>query len=86
MADDLVTGTVHFMDGTHLKLQWPRQAGTDAAVVAANIKKALEADRILAEVDGNLMVIPVRNVKYVQITPSPQRLPVGVLRGAQRIL
>ncbi len=78
-----VTGTIHFMDGSKLSLQWPRQAGTDPQTVAANVKKALEVDRIVAEVDGTLLVIPMRNVKYIQITPAPEKLPAGILRGVQ---
>jgi hypothetical protein len=48
-----------------------------------NVKKALEADRILVKIDGTLLLIPLRNVKYIEITPSPKELPAGVLRGAQ---
>jgi hypothetical protein len=78
-----VTGTIFFMDGSKVSLQWPQQAGKDPSTVAANVKKALEADRILAEIGGSLLLIPIRNIKYIQITPSPDKLPAGVLRGAQ---
>jgi hypothetical protein len=78
-----VTGTIFFMDGSKVTLQWPRQAGTDPQAIASNVKKALEADRIVAEVGGSLLVIPVRNIKYIQITPPPEKLPAGVLRGAE---
>lgn len=78
-----VTGTIIFMDGSKLSLRWPRQAGTEATTIAASIKRALEADRILAEVDGNLFVIPIRNVKYIQVTPAPEKLPGGILLGAK---
>jgi hypothetical protein len=76
-------GTIHFMDGTKLSLRWPRQAGTGEAIVAANIRKALEADRILAEIDGALLVIPVHNIKYIKISPSPKTLPHGVFYGVE---
>jgi hypothetical protein len=78
-----VTGTIHFMDGSKISLRWPRQAGTGSQIIALNVKRALEADRILVESDGTLLLIPLRNVKYIQITPSPKELPSGVLRGAQ---
>jgi len=79
---EYVEGVIHFMDGTKIVLKWPRQAGSDSVTVAANVKKALEAERIMAEVGGSLLVIPVRNIKYIQVTPSPQKLPKEVLRGA----
>ena len=34
------------------------------------------------QVGGSLLVIPVRNIKYIQVTPSPEKLPKEVLRGA----
>jgi len=78
-----VTGTIHFMDSSKVSLRWPRQAGTGAQIIAANVKKALEADRMIVEVDGTRLMISLRNVKYNQLTPSPKELPAGVLRGAQ---
>jgi len=80
-----VFGTIHFMDSTKLTLRWPRQAGSDPIEIAATVKKALESDRIMAEVDGRLLIIPVRNVKYIEISPAPPKLPKGVLLGAEII-
>lgn len=80
---ETVFGTIHFMDKTKLTLRWPRQAGTDPIGIAATVKKALEADRIMAEVEGRLLIIPVRNIKYIEVSPAPPKLPRGVLLGAE---
>jgi hypothetical protein len=71
------------MDKTKLTLRWPRQAGNDPIEIASTIKKALESDRIMAEVEGRLLIIPVRNIKYIEISPAPPKLPKGVLLGAE---
>jgi hypothetical protein len=76
---------VRFMDGSKLTLRYPRQAGNDPATIVANIRKALEADRLLVEVDGNLLFIPLSNVKYLQVTPAPDALPSTVLRHARLV-
>jgi hypothetical protein len=55
-------------------------------LAALRRKKALEADRIIAEVEGSVVMVPVRNVKYIEVRPAPPRLPAVMLRGAQRIL
>ncbi|MCX5905508.1 MAG: hypothetical protein NTV89_19025 [Proteobacteria bacterium] len=78
-----VYGTIYFMDKTKLTLRWPRQAGNDPIEIASTVKKALESDRIMAEVEGRLLIIPVRNVKYIEISPAPPKLPKGVLLGAE---
>jgi hypothetical protein len=80
---DTVYGTIFFMDKTKLTLRWPRQAGNDPIEIASTIKKALESDRIMAEVEGSLLIIPVRNIKYIEVSPAPPKLPKGVLLGAE---
>lgn len=81
--EETVYGTIYFMDKTKLTLRWPRQAGNDNIEIASTIKKALESDRIMAEVEGRLLIIPVRNIKYIEISPAPPKLPKGVLLGAE---
>lgn len=80
---ETVYGTIYFMDKTSLSLCWPRPAGSDQVQIATMIKKALEADRILAEVGGSLLIIPVGNIKYIKVSPAPPKLPKGVLLGAE---
>ncbi len=80
---EIVYATIYFMDKSHLSLRWPRQAGSNQIEIAATVKKALEADRIIAEVAGSLLIIPVRNIKYIKVSPAPPRLPKGILLGAE---
>jgi hypothetical protein len=78
----LVSLTVFFLDGTKATFRYPRQSGTDAATILANIKRAIDADKLVLEADGDLLVIPFKSVKYVQVSPAPARLPTGILRQA----
>ena len=75
--------TVHFMDGTHISLQQPESA-TDPSTVVTELRKGLDSDKLIAQVDDSLFVIPGRNVKYLQVTPCPKKLPEGmaIMRGA----
>ena len=71
------------MDGTRIVLEYPKQAGEDPATIASNVRKALESDKLVLEAQGDLMVIPIRNIKYIQVSPAPDELPQGVLRNAR---
>jgi hypothetical protein len=73
---------IHFMDGTSIVIDYPKQAGNDPSTIASNVRKALDQDKLIVEVDGSLLVIPMTNIKYVSITPLPDVLPAGVLRHA----
>jgi hypothetical protein len=75
--------TVFFLDGTSASFRYPRQAGADPATIAATVKKAIDSERLVLEVNGDLLVIPVRSVKYIQVSPAPDHLPGGILRHAE---
>jgi len=75
--------TFTFLDNSTMKLAWPKQGSKDPQVFAAQLKKGLEADRFIAEVEGQLMVIPMRNVKHVVVSPAPKALPQGIIRKAR---
>ena len=74
---------VHFTDNTTLALEWPKQDMQHYVFLAEALRKAVEADRLLVEVEGNLVVIQMRNVKYVELIPVPEQLPEGVIRDAR---
>ena len=77
-----VRTTVHFMDGTKLALRnSPDEEDTPTSIMV-KVRQGLEADKLVAEVDGSLLVIPSANVKYIKISPCPKELPRGILRGA----
>ena len=78
-----VSMTVFFLDGTSASFRYPRQAGADPATIAATVRKAIDADRLVLEVNRDLLVIPVKSVKYIQVSPAPDHLPGGILRHAE---
>ncbi len=83
MEDDMRYATFTFFDNSKLKLAWPKQGSRDAQVFANQLKDALKADRFIAEVEGQLTVIPTRNVKHIVISPAPKALPQGIIRNAR---
>jgi hypothetical protein len=82
LGNTRVSVTVFFLDGTRASFSYPKQSGSDAATVLATVKKAIDADKLVLEVDGDLLVIPTRSVKYIQVSPAPSHLPSGILRRA----
>jgi hypothetical protein len=77
-----VHAVIHFMDGTKMTFGWPRQSG-DTTAMLTRVRKALEMDKLAVEVQGDLFVILIRNVKYVQLTPAPAKLPAEVIKGGE---
>ncbi len=75
--------TFYFPDNSNIRLTWPRQGSKDPQIFASQVKKSLESDKFMAEVEGQLLMIPMRNVKYVVISPAPESLPQGIVRNAR---
>ncbi len=73
---------VHFMDGTTMKLEFPKQVKHDDSIVP-RLEKILERQTLMAEVEGSLLMVPLNNVKYLQVYPAPARLPDYALREAK---
>jgi len=42
----------------------------------------LEHPMLLVEADGALLMFPFSNIKYLQVYPSPPKLPDYVIKGA----
>lgn len=76
---DQVNGTIEFIDGTSLKLVWGRAEVGDPATFMSRVKKAVEKDRFMFEIGGDLMIIPVQSIKHIRLSPSPQAMPKDMM-------
>ncbi len=72
--------TVHFTDGSKLSVTFPQQGG-DAHQISSRVQKALDANQLSIEIGGELYVMPMSSIKYLQLSPSPEKMPEVVIRG-----
>jgi hypothetical protein len=73
--------TVHYMDGSSMKIDFPVQAPNESAQVI-KLKEALAARHLIVEADGALLIMPFENIKYIQAYPAPAKLPENAIRAA----
>ncbi len=74
--------TIHFMDGTKLNITFPKQV-TDVHQMAQKIQKALDARQLAFALDDEMIIVPIDNIKYMQVHPVAEKLPDSVIRGAK---
>ena len=78
---------VHFVDGNKLSFDFPEQTDI-AAGKQIKIEDLLKGNHLVVEVEGSLLVFPVHNIKYIQLTlpgkgvDASVRLPPHTIRGA----
>jgi len=78
--------TVHFMDGTKLSFGFPTQA-PNAAARTIRLEEFLKSNYLLVIADGVLTVMPVANIKAIQMPVDENaieqvQLPAHVIKGA----
>ncbi len=72
--------TIHFTDGSKLSVTFPKQPD-EPHQRASRVQKALEANQLAIEMGDELFVIPMNNIKYLQVSPCPEKMPDTVIRG-----
>jgi hypothetical protein len=74
--------TISFMDGAKMQIAW--EQSPDASIQSASVvEKILNSDSFAFEVDGRFVMIPMQNVRTVEVSPSPKNLPIHVVQGAR---
>jgi len=74
--------TIFFNDGNHLKFSFPKQI-KDSSSLSSTIHKIFSEDVLALEVEGSLYAIPRSSIKYIRISPRPEKLPDTVLHHAK---
>lgn len=75
----------HFIDGSHLAVEWPKKMNDSSRELAAALREVAGTSQFAAEVDGKVMIVQMANVKYFEVIPAPERLPIEWIRGARQI-
>jgi hypothetical protein len=72
---------IRFVDGTEERLEYARLPQDDVNLVA-RIEEALNAQHLLVEVEGKLVVYPFHTIKAIEVFPVPEKLPRVVMKKA----
>ncbi len=75
--------TIHYNNGTKMDVSFPTQIKNTTAAVLESMKKAMEADKLVIEAEGKLVIIPWCSIKHVELTPVPPAVPFGSIKGAR---
>ncbi|NKB34874.1 MAG: hypothetical protein GKR91_17400 [Pseudomonadales bacterium] len=74
------TCTIAFNDGHSMKFAFGQQA--DDSMVGRLVDDALDRNSISFEVEGQLLVFPMANIRSITVAPAPAKLPQSVIQGA----
>jgi hypothetical protein len=72
--------TIYFNDASEMQFKFPKQA--DHINVVTEINKLLQGNHLLVDVEGVLYMFPFANIKYIRVSPAPEKLPDTAILGA----
>lgn len=85
MSDNkTVNCIITFIDGKELKVAWERHEEAHHRA-GGLIDRVLQAQSVALELDGTLTIVPVSNVRSIEISPAPPALPNTVIKGARKV-
>ena len=79
-TNDLI---VTYTDGTHDHFKFPSQA--DSFNMAQLVEKLLGSAALALQVGDRLLIIPKANIRSLEVSPCPGKLPDIVMHNIQRL-
>ena len=81
--DEKAKATIYFMDGTRMRITYPRMNGKNSLAIATAVGKAIDREKLAVANRSKLIIVPTRNIKYIEISPPPDSLPDSIIRDAE---
>jgi len=72
--------TIHFTDNTEMKFDFQKKH-FDIETIGKNIEKAAASNQLIMEVEGVMYMFPYSNIKYIRVSPCPEKLPETAITG-----
>ena len=83
-----VTCTIHFIDGNKKSFQFDRKEQPGVSGMRAMsettqvIETLLKEDKLALEIDGKFVIIPMNNVRFIEVDPTIPNLSPRYIRAA----
>jgi len=74
--------TIYRIHGEPLKFEIELTVAKEMGM-SGDIEQALSRSAMAIEANGTLYVIPYTNIDYVEFTPTPEILPIFIMRNAK---
>ncbi|WP_204140110.1 hypothetical protein [Halomicronema sp. CCY15110] len=77
---------IQYMDGTEQQFEWDSQReGTETANLVSHLQKMLHDENVLLEMGDKLLILQRQNIKSIEITPVPAKLPATTIHGVRAV-
>ena len=72
---------INFIDGESMRFTYEAVNEDDVSSIGRAIQEMSQSNNIVFSLEGKLIVIPMNNVRSIEISPSPTNLPNSVIKA-----
>ena len=76
--------TIYRIHGEPLKFELEITAAKEIGL-SGDIEEGLSRSAMAIEANGTLYVVPYSNIQHIECTPTPETLPIFIMRNAKLI-
>ena len=76
--------TIYRIHGESLKFELEITAAKEIGL-SGDIEEGLSRSAMAIEANGTLYVVPYSNIQHIECTPTPETLPIFIMRNAKLI-
>ena len=73
--------TIHFMDGQSMRFIFEALKPEGDPTVGMAVEDFLKTKNLIFELDNKLTIIPMNNVRSIEVFPAPSNLPQKVIKA-----
>jgi hypothetical protein len=81
MTQEEITLEIHYLDNKKITIRFTPNKDDEKAK-SLTFLRDIKFDRIAVESNGDLIIIPMNQVRYIRATPAPKSLPKQIPCGA----
>ena len=72
---------INFVDGESMRFIYEPARLDEPSSIGRAIQEMSKTNNLIFHLEGKLVIIPMNNVRSIEISPSPKSLPQSVIRA-----
>ena len=74
---------INFVDGESTRFIYEPVRADEPSSIGQAIQELSQTNNLIFYVEGKLVIIPMNNVRSIEISPSPANLPQSIIKARQ---
>ena len=73
--------TINFVDGESMRFIYEPARLDEPSSIGQAIQEMSKTNNLIFQIEGKLVIIPMNNVRSIEVSPSPKNLPRSIIKA-----